>query len=111
MAQTVADDELIAALDRPDTQWTSMSAARIRSLLQMDGFVVSEKRAKALKAERVEAAAQAPPSSSKPPALSVSCSAPSSLPCTRCLAVRYCTKECQVAHWKQRKLQCRKPGS
>ena len=49
--------QLIDALDRLDEQWTTMSPARIRSLLQNDGLVVSEKRAKALKAQVVRSRA------------------------------------------------------
>ena len=56
MSQVFTDDELLVALDRLDAQWASMSAARIRSMLQTNGFVLSQKRAKALKAGRVGAA-------------------------------------------------------
>ena len=52
-AEILADTELLAALDQFDAQWSSISAARVRSVLQANGFVVSEKRAKALKAQRV----------------------------------------------------------
>ena len=62
MSEIISDNELLAALDRLDAQWTLISAARIRSLLQQDGFVVSEKRAKALKATRVQAATTSQPS-------------------------------------------------
>ena len=51
------DATLLAALDRLNLQWSSISAARIRSLLQAEGFVVSEKRTKALKARHVAEAA------------------------------------------------------
>ena len=52
-AEILADTELLAALDQFDAQWPLISAARVRSVLQANGFVVSEKRAKALKAQRV----------------------------------------------------------
>ena len=108
MAEIIMDAKLLAALDRLDCDWTSISAARIRSLLQADGFVVSEKRAKALKARRV-AEAGATPSHSTSSALCASCSAPgASAICTQCMTARYCNSECQRTHWKQHKPECKK---
>ena len=49
MADTM-DSQLIVTLDGLDGQWSGRSPARIRSLLRQHGFIVSEKRAKALKA-------------------------------------------------------------
>jgi hypothetical protein len=47
----MTNSQLIATLGRLDEQWTGMSPGRIRTLLRDDGCIVSEKRAKALKAE------------------------------------------------------------
>ena len=111
MSQIVSDADLLAALDRLDAQeWTSISAARVRSLLQAEGFAVSEKRAKALKARRVaEATTSQSTSSAEPPVLCAYCSAPGARAiCTRCMNARYCGSECQRAHWKQHKPNCKK---
>ena len=51
------DATLPAVLDRLDSRWTSISAARIRSLLQAEGSFVSEKRTKALKGRHIAEAA------------------------------------------------------
>ncbi|KAK9789602.1 hypothetical protein WJX73_009757 [Symbiochloris irregularis] len=34
------------------------------------------------------------------------CGQPAQMTCVRCQKVKYCTKECQKAHWKQHKPQC-----
>ncbi|VDB84575.1 unnamed protein product [Peniophora sp. CBMAI 1063] len=36
-----------------------------------------------------------------------SCSNPATQQCTACLSVRYCSKACQKAHWKEHKVFCR----
>ena len=49
VVEKATDEELLAALDHLNPQWSSISAAKVRMLLRSNGFVVSEKRAKALK--------------------------------------------------------------
>ena len=118
------DEELTAALDRLAPQWTEMAPARIRALLQKDGAVLSEKRAKALKASRVvqsrthqptggesskEPAARHPAPCAVPqtPASCAGCGGPNaSNTCSACSEVRYCSRDCQVAHWKVHKRTC-----
>ena len=111
------DSQLIATLDGLDEQWTGMSPARIRTLLRDDGFTVSEKRAKALKAVRISppsaktdvrglvetGSAGSPPTSRDSCA---SCGAAAALHCSRCARVKYCSKECQRAHWKTHRPSC-----
>ena len=117
MAEIATDDQLLAALDRLDARWTSISAARVRSMLQADGFIVSEKRAKALKINRVAQAeatskpecSETSPRSTEPPVLCAYCRAPGARAiCTRCMTAGYCGSECQRAHWKQHKPVCKK---
>ena len=117
--QVISEAELLAALDRLDEHWTSMSAVRVRALLQADGFTVSEKRAKSLKSRRVAAAdasnSNELPTSSQPTRstkLHTQCAycavADATKICTRCMTARYCSSECQHAHWKQHKPDCKK---
>ena len=111
MANTT-DLQLIANLDRLDDQWTGMSPARIRTLLRGDGFVVSEKRAKALKVEviRSRVAKETGSVGSQPSTTSrdtcASCGAAAALLCSRCTQVKYCSRECQRAHWKAHRPAC-----
>jgi hypothetical protein len=113
MANTT-DPQLVAALDRLDEQWTGMSPARIRTLLRDDGFIVSEKRAKALKAEVLRSRAEDHTGSActdpQPSMTSrdtcASCGAAAALHCSRCTRVKYCSKECQRAHWKAHRPSC-----
>ena len=45
-------------------------------------------------------------------ALCVLCGQPgANKTCSRCKAVNYCSRACQVDHWKTHKLECQKPGS
>ena len=112
MADTT-DPQLVAALDRLDEQWSGMSPARIRTLLRNDGFIVSEKRARTLKAgsfrSRVEV--ETGSTGSRPSTTScdacASCRATAVLTCSRCMRVKYCSKECQHAHWKVHRPLCK----
>ena len=117
--QLVPEAELLAALDRLDVHWTSMSAVRVRALLQADGFTVSEKRTKALKSQRMAAADASntneiptslqPTRSTKLPVQCAYCAvADATKICTRCMTARYCSSECQHVHWKQHKPDCKK---
>ena len=112
MADTT-DSQLIATLGGLDQQWTGMSPARIRSLLREHGFIVSEKRAKALRtgalcspveAETENAGSQLSRTSRDTCA---SCGAVAACHCSRCTRVKYCSKECQRAHWKTHRPSCR----
>lgn len=38
-----------------------------------------------------------------------SCGKPGKFLCSRCKSVRYCSKECQKAHWKEHKKVCKAP--
>ena len=106
------DSQLTATLDGLDEQWTGMSPARIRTLLRDAGFIVSEKRAKALKAEalrsRVEVKAGSVGSrrSADGRDTCASCGVPAVLHCSRCTRVKYCSKECQRGHWKTHRPSC-----
>ena len=106
------ESQLVAALDRLDEQWTDMSPTRIRTLLRNEGFIVSEKRARALKAgllrSRVETetgSTRCRPSTASCDACA-SCRATAVLTCSRCMRVKYCSKECQRSHWKAHKSLC-----
>ena len=116
MADT-ADLQLVAALDRLDAQWSGMSPARIRTLLRDHGFIVSEKRAKALKAEVLRSRAVVQTGSVNPQPSTTSCSTCAScgaaavLHCSRCTRAKYCSKECQRAHWKVRMPSCAPRGT
>ena len=111
MADTT-DWELVATLDRLDEQWTGMSPARIRKLLRDDGFIVSEKRAKALKGGVLSSHVDVETcsTSSQPCTTSrdtcASCCAIATLYCSRCTRVKYCSKECQRAHWNAHRPAC-----
>ena len=108
----MTDSRLIATLDRLDEQWTGMSPARIRTLLRDDGFIVSEKRAKALKAESLRSRVEVETGSvgSQPSTTSrdtcASCGAIAAFHCSRCTQVKYCSKDCQRAHWKKHRPAC-----
>ena len=108
----MTNSQLTATLDRLDEQWTGMSPARIRTLLRDDGCIVSEKRAKALKAEvlrshvEVETASVGSDPSMTSHDACASCSAVAALHCSRCTRVKYCSKECQRAHWKTHRPAC-----
>ena len=110
------DLQLIPTLDGLDGQWSGMSPARIRTLLREHGFIVSEKRAKALKAEVLRSHVEAETGSAGPRLSGTSrdtcgsCGAAASFHCSRCTRVKYCSKECQRAHWKAHKPSCA-PGS
>ena len=111
MADTT-DSQLVAALDRLGEQWTGISPARIRTLLRDDGFIVSEKRAKALKAgvlrsrvEKETASVGSQPSTASR-GTCASCGATAALHCSRCTLAKYCSKECQRAHWKAHRPEC-----
>ena len=82
-----------------------------RSLQQAEGLVVSEKHAKGLDAlhtAEVEAATLHPQTFAAPPKLCAYCCAPGARAiCTRCMAARYCSVECQRSHWKRHQLKCK----
>ena len=104
------DSQLIATLGGLDEQWSVMSPARIRILLRQHGFIVSEKRAKALKAEtlrsRVEVERVGSQFSGNSRDMCASCSGAAALHCSRCTRVKYCSKECQRNHWKAHRPSC-----
>ena len=110
----MTDSQLVAALDGLDEQWTGISPARIRILLRDHGFIVSEKRAKALKAEALRSHVEVEAcsvGSHQPAATScntcASCDAAAAFHCSRCTRVKYCSKECQHAHWKVHRPLCK----
>ena len=106
MADTT-DPQLVAALEGLGEQWTGMSPARIRTLLRNGGFVVSERRAKALKAEALRSLAEAETgSAANSRDTCASCGAVAAYHCSRCTQVKYCSKECQRAHWKAHRPSC-----
>lgn len=39
------------------------------------------------------------------------CGKAAQLLCSRCKAVRYCSRECQKAHWKEHKKVCKAPSN
>ena len=89
-----------------------MSPARIRTLLRSEGFIMSEKRAGALKAGAMQSCAEVETgsTSSQPSTTScdtcASCGVAAVLNCSRCMRVKYCSKECQPTHWKAHKSLC-----
>jgi hypothetical protein len=111
MADTM-DSQLTATLDGLDEQWPGMSPARIRALLREHGFIVSEKRAKALKAETlrsrvaVETGSVSSQLSRTDRDTCACCGATATCHCSRCTVVKYCSKECQRAHWKAHRPSC-----
>ena len=108
----MTDSQLIATLGGLDEQWSSMSPARIRTLLREHGFIVSEKRAKTLKAGvlrarvEVETGTTGLQLSGTSRDTCASCGAAAALHCSRCTRVKYCSKECQRTHWKAHRPSC-----
>ena len=93
--------EMVKELEKPDgigELWTGISPARIRAFLMEKGFVISEKRAKQLKAEVLLSRAKE---------ICANCSAPAGFSCSLCNHVKYCSKECQRANWKAHKASCK----
>ena len=94
-----ADAQLISTLDGLDGDWTEMGPARIRALLQTSGFVVSEKRAKALKAQVVRSCVEPEVPSDAPARTEGSSTEPRHGPYRRpssCFPVEYVLRNARV---------------
>jgi len=64
-------------------------------------------RARAARAEAMASAAAATPSAADKELMTCAvCEKPSTSVCTSCQRVRYCSRDCQRAHWPLHKLQC-----